>query len=356
MKKFYSKEEVEYLKLNVNIKDVMHHFGFVEDEYNRFICPNPEHNDHHPSAKYVKVGGKDNKIKNCLVCFSCNTDRANVIDNIQAYAWLSGLDKQDDFIKILNGLEEIEQTDEIKPVKAESKEKTKDNTNKKQKQDDFDYHINISDSMHQMHIEKKDRCYVLDEYFNKRCINHLVVKNLLEKNNCEFRHNFFNGINTIYFVDYNKRVIFQRQMEDYLQGRENAPHQKFITGATTFTYLKNDNAKVLMIFEGIYDTLSYITYGLSIKDQKDCSYISLNSTKNIVAHKEELEKIFDEYDMIITLCDNDAEGKKANDKLKEMCGDKLLYITPLYNDWNEQIIKEKEKERKQRKRNKYNGI
>lgn len=347
VKKFYSKEDILRIKKEVDIREVMHHFGEFEDKEGKFICPNPEHNDHNPSAQYVKEKTlKDGKkIINCLCCFSCKGGFVNIIDNIQAFAWLSGLDKTNDFIKILNELENLNKSEFKKIEKAEIKTIT---TNEKE-QDEFDFRVNISKNLHQLHLDKN---YVVDTYFQRRAINYLRVKGILERNNIEIRHNFFNNINTLYIVDYNKRVIFQRQMEDYLRGKEGAPNEKYITGSTTFTYLKNnDNVKVLMIFEGFYDMLSYISYGLNIKDVSQIDYISLNSVNNIERNAEELQEIMKKYDLVLTLCDNDPAGAQANKDLKKLCGNRLEFITPYYEDWNEQLIKEREEEKKQK-----NGI
>ena len=125
MKQYYSKDEIRFIKENVDIRDVMFHFNQEMDKYNRYICPNPEHNDTRPSAIYSNEAGKDKNIKNCLVCFSCPRldGRPEIIDNIMAYSWLSGLDIKNDFQQIcdeLLNLEHIERK-EIKLIKTNKK-------------------------------------------------------------------------------------------------------------------------------------------------------------------------------------------------------------------------------------------
>lgn len=350
-KKYYNKKEIQYIKETVDIRKLMEYFGEEPNRDGFYNCPNPNHHDEHPSALYVEEkmlrdyvedetlkDGK--KLKNCIACFSCpDTKRkqVNIIDNIKLVQYKTG---KRDFVSIINFLIDFANgnPESIIPEKKIIKtvEEYKEEEKKKIDVDKiYENSVNLwrskSKSIHQLHTEKM---FFLDEYFAKRAINYERIKDFLEANNIEIRHSYIKNINSCLIVINNKQII-QRQIEDYLKDDENAPHRKYVVGHNTYTYLNNHN-KELMIFEGFYDFLSYLTI-MEVEDFSKTDFIILNSVNNVgnVFENENLEG----YETVGIFTDNDKSGRDAAEEIKESLNKpNVVFCFPENKDWNEDIV------------------
>lgn len=365
MKKFYYKQEIEEIKETIDIREIMRVYGLDTEKENIFYCPNPEHNDIHPSAQYKN----DNGFCNCLVCFSCpdiDAGECKVFDNIQVWAFLNGLDTRKDFVRILNELVEFGNSNkcylEKKPekVKEEEKEAKKNNAEEIYKKQ-IEFKLNTSKTLHELHLEHK---YFLDKYLSMRCVNIEKLKPFLEQQEVEIRHNYYKNVNSCMFYCKKQNLILQRQIEDYLQQTNNAAHGKFNAGKANYCYFKTaENNKDLLIFEGIYDMLSFMSYNMEKEDILRTDYICLNSVNNLSLLTKEQTKIFNNYDNIGIFTDNDDAGVSCSEKIKYWCelidytGTVETYL-PFYKDWNLEICCKVEEERqvKEEKRKLKNSL
>ena len=352
MKKFYYTFEIEEIKETIDIREIMKAYGLDTEKENIFYCPNPEHNDTHPSAQYKNERG----FCNCLVCFSCpdiGNGECKVMDNIQVWAYLNGLDTKRDFVRILNELVEFGEENgyhlERKSIKKKQEEEKEENKNLEEKyKKDIEFKLNTSKTLHQLHLEHK---YFLDKYLNMRCVNVEKLKPFLEQQEVEIRHNYYNNVNSCLFYCKKQKLILQRQIEDYLQEKEDAAHSKFNAGKSTYCYFKTgNNNKDLLIFEGIYDMLSFMSYNLEKEDIFKTDFICLNSVNNLSLLTKEKTKLFNNYENIGIFTDNDDAGIQCSDKIKYWCelidytGTVETYL-PFYKDWNMEICCKVEEER-----------
>lgn len=350
-KKYYNKKEIQYIKETVDIRKLMEYFGEEPDRNGFYNCPNPNHHDEHPSALYIEEKAlgdyvEDNilkdgqKLKNCIVCFSCPDVRkkqVNIIDNIKLVQYKTG---KRDFVSIINFLIDFANgnPESIIPEKKIIKTVEEYKEEEKKKIDVDNIYENIvnlwrskSESIHDLHTEKK---FFLDKYFQKRAIKYERIKPFLEKNNIEIRHIFIKDVNSCLIFIGDKQML-QRQIEDYLQDNEKAPHDKYVKGHNTYTYLNNNN-KDLMIFEGFYDFLSYLSI-MEVDDYDKNDFVILNSVKNVsrLLKEQDLEK----YKMVGVFTDNDPAGIEAAEEIKESLNKpNVIFYLPKNNDWNEDIV------------------
>lgn len=352
---YITKNESEYVKYNIDIRKILASYGLGEEDGEWFHCPNPNHKDTHPSAHYTN----NEYCRNAICCFTCpdiDYDKECICyDTIQVWAMLNNLDKKKDYVRICK---ELIAFDEDNYIEYKEANKDIDNTYKETKkvktdedyQKDIEYIKSKSKSIHDLHNEHK---FFLDNYLNKRAINYEKIKPFLEKFNVTIRHRYLNNINRCY-IDINDKLILSREIEDYLKNDDTKAHQKQNFGRANFSYF-NNNSKTLLVFEGFYDLLSYLSN--TTKSKEDLflnNYLVLNSTKTL---KKFLEYDYENnillnLDFVVLLLDNDAEGKKATNRLIE----ELEEVSTDYEvdsileknnvkDVNEYFIKQK-KERK----------
>ena len=359
MKKFYYADEIEEIKETIDVREIMRSYGLDTEKENIFYCPNPDHEDRHPSAQYKNENG----FTNCLVCFSCPdivSGECKVMDNIQVWAYLNGLDTRRDFVRILNELVEFGNEncchlERKSVVNKKEEEKKKDKNLEEKYKKDIEFKKNTSKSLHQLHLEHK---YFLDKYLSMRCVNVEKLKPFLEQQEVEVRHNYYNNVNSCLFYCKKQNLILQRQIEDFLKEDENAAHSKFNAGKANYCFFKTaENNKDLLIFEGIYDMLSFMSYNLEKEDIFKTDFICLNSVNNLNLLVSENPKIFTNYENIGIFTDNDEPGIQCSEKIKFWCnvvfysGTIETYL-PFYKDWNEEICckVEREKQLKAEKR------
>lgn len=343
--KFITESEREYIKYNIDIRKILNHYGKGNIDAEWFLCPNPDHNDRHPSAHYVN----NDKCKNSIVCFACPniTKECIVYDTIQTWALLNGLDKRVDYVRICKELLEFDEnfnaTIDVNFIRPEEVKEKSDEEYKK----DIEYRISISKDIHQLHNERK---FFLDKYLNERAIDYKKIKPFLEKFNIEFRLNYFKNINTCY-ININNELILCRQIEDYLQGNENKPHQKYNIGRSTFNYFDNGK-KQLLVFEGFYDMLSFIS-NLNKEDIFLYNYLCLNSVNNVnkFINYDYENNILGNLEYVVLMLDSDIKGQKASwrliQELEELSVDyENEILEDGLKDVNEYFIKEKKKNEK----------
>lgn len=305
---YISKDEIDFIKNDIDMRKILEFFmlGNREDEW--FLCPNKkEHKDTHPSCKYYES-------TNTLTCFVCTDKNGKRMswDVISLWATLRDLDTKKNFVKICkeilnNSLSfDIKKDNSKKTLIKEIHTKTDEEYKK-----DIDYRISISKSIHDLHQEHK---YFLDTYLSKRAINYQNIKEFLEDYNIDIRHNYYNNINSCY-ININNNLILCRQMEDYLKDNKKAQHNKCNFGKANFTYFNKYNNKTLIIFEGIYDMLSYISHNKILHKKYD--YICLNSVNNLqsLINFDLKEDLFLKYDKIIIGTDNDKKGIECRTRI-----------------------------------------
>lgn len=330
-KRFYNKEEIQEIKESVRVEDIMEAFGYEPNKAGYYECPNPEHNDIHPSARITD----EKKFCNCLTCFSCPDlaeKEVNIIDNLKLVEYLTG---ERNFIKKVNWLIDFANDKDIviekKKVITESKSEIKEEENEDFYKKQIDFALKSSKTIHQLHTEHK---YFIDEYLSKRGIKYERIKDFLALNKIEIRHNYYNDINSCLINIDNKQII-QRQIEDYLQDNPEKPHGKFVKGHNSYTYLNNNN-KELMIFEGFYDFLSYLSI-MEVSDFSKTDFVVLNSVRNV--NKLLTENDLEKYEVVGIFTDNDNAGRKAaeeiQNKLNKPC---VMCCFPENKDWNEDIV------------------
>lgn len=347
-KKFYTKEDIEEIKEMVDVRDILEFFGEVEDERGYYRCPNPFHEDKHPSCKYTNC----KEFRNCLTCFSCPDlvgDEVNIIDNIKLWKYLTN---EHNFIKICdslidfynNNIKNVKKVEKIHKNIIKNKEKEEDNIEEMIKKT-----LEHSKSIHELHIENK---FFLDEYLTKRAIKYEKIKDFLEDSNIEIRHNYYNNINSC-IINLNNKLLLQRQIEDYLKDDKKEAHGKFNKGHSTYYYINNGN-KELMIFEGIYDFLSYLSI-MENNDYKKTDFIILNSCNNSNKLLDKEMNNLKKYDIIGLFLDNDEMGRKTTEKLQNYLEEYTCFMTcyPQLKDWNEDIIKFENNKREYRKFKRY---
>lgn len=339
--------EKEYIKRRVSVVKVLNHFNKYNNGHHCY-CPNPMHNDKHPSVSIFEKS-------NTIYCFTCNIQ----YDVIKLYATLANLNERLHFIRICNELHElndedfIDFDDKLREIDKEIKEEK--NNNKDNYIDDYknyrhkseDYSNKFNDSLkytRDLHYFHTKKIYNIEKYLQLRKIKLNRIEDILKKNNIEIRGSYLNNINSIHICDHNKKVKFQRQIEDYLQGNEKAANKKYIAGNTTYTYIKNENADKLAVFEGLYDLLSFLS---NIEDYREYDYISLNSTSNLkkLLYDDENSKegIFLNYKNVLIAFDSDNEGKEKTELLKlflnELSVDCDIFDLKGHKDINDYFVK-----------------
>lgn len=338
---YIGERELNFIK-KIDLRIILEYYNRGSRDGEWFLCPSKNHKDHKPSCKYYE---ESNTIT-CFVCVDDNGKRKNW-DIFKLYAEINDLDNKKDFHKIC-----CELTYLINDI-LDSKEVIRlieDNNiyNKKQKEDkdylkDIEIRINNSKTISQLHKEKK---FFLDVYLNKRCIDYKKIKEILELNNIEIRHNYYNNINSI-LININNKLILQRQIEDYLKDDKNADNKKFNIGKTDISIIKGDiQAKNLIIFEGIYDLLSFMSNCNS--DPRNYTYVCLNSVNNTKKLFDYIENNLEEFEFIekvLILTDDDEPGRQCNKKIKEYFDDLDIQAFSTsyegYKDFNDYIINKK---------------
>ena len=105
-------------------------------------------------------------------------------------------------------------------------------------------------------------------------------------------------------------------------------HFKGGSSPKTITSIMNGHNQ-LIIFEGFFDFLSYLT--LKPKNELKYDFIILNSTSN---HRKISPQIFEKYELVYLMLDNDSAGNKTVNILTEKCNN-VCDFSSKYKDFND---------------------
>lgn len=102
-------------------------------------------------------------------------------------------------------------------------------------------------------------------------------------------------------------------------------------GCQSFSFFKGKDDSVLLVFEGMFDMLSFVTLS-----HTDKSIIVLNSTANT----SKVLELLSHYDCVHCYLDNDASGKESTDKIKSSHHNVIDHSENYknFNDVNEYIL------------------
>lgn len=94
--------------------------------------------------------------------------------------------------------------------------------------------------------------------------------------------------------------------------------------------------KPLIVFEGVIDMLSYMSYQLEVGKLDRCAYLALGGVKPMVLSSI-LQDKQQQYSQLVLAVDNDKYGDLFCDKVVERYGNdyKITRIKSQYKDWNE---------------------
>lgn len=317
---------IEQIK-DISLIDILNYFG-VKYSKGLWECPNPLHNDNTPSCRYYQNS-------NLLHCFGCN----QTWDSIKLWGELNHQDTTFEFFDICEDLIKfanisIDQTYEV--IKKKQIEKNNDEDDKQESVnrwmsysksiDELEKNIeDLKDIDYKEYNKRKLNIHKIHLFFKKRCLNFDKIKKICDKNNISICHNYFNDITSILINDNNK-VLYQRQIQDYIEDDNTKPNKKFIHGNSNITYL-NDGSDVLVICEGIYDSFSILTMY-----NKPIDVISLNSVDNEskVIMYDKLKYDLSKYRVIYICTDNDIPGTEASKYLI----DNIYLINENVKKWN----------------------
>ena len=360
MKKFY---DINLLK-SYDIREVAFKLGLFENENDfKGFCPIHEKSgEHNPSLMYRKYN-------NTCRCFKCNKTFDN-INLIQAYFDIK------DFKESCYKLEEIldDNFSRIEISTIKKVEELEEEESEEKKQERYEKALKNSTSLHNMHTKSY---FWIDDYLRSRCINYEKVKPLLEENNLEIRHCYYNSWkvlkkdenliyekdnkrlnkedwdklrfdekfdNYIMFHDLKNKIIIRRNIEDFLNNKEIKKEDRY-RNVRAAHHSKIDNGQdITIIFESMIDMLSFIS---NIKDIRKYNYISLNSTNNIdnFISEENMDKTY------WIMVDNDEAGDVFVEKLQKSSISSIdcRYMFKNYNDVNDSIRAFKENKKKEHK-------
>lgn len=346
---FYDLEKLKCININKLI--VYYGLGQVNDKM--VLCPAHEMDgkEHSPSCAvdystnvmFCKSGKCDfsNKRLDVINIVSIMEKRPNRGEGFKLNCQkLLEIDKEVNDCNIRN-------LDEIKSSKVIKKEKEQ----KKENKDDTYYKYNQNSiNIHQLHYKNDDS---LDVYLEKRCIDFYAIQDILNKNNIVIKQQTLKNYDTgevldriCYIFDNNRKFAIARKTGDYLFGKvypkikrkdikDNVKQDvlKFNSTNPYYSYLKTPpkEGKKLLIFEGFYDCLSFMS---NCKNKEDYDYVSLNSTiymgKFYEDNKDNLQ-----YNQIICLLDNDPSGASATRFFVEYLPGEVVDYSYLYRDFND---------------------
>jgi DNA primase len=135
------------------------------------------------------------------------------------------------------------------------------------------------------------------------------------------------------FYGFRKRIFFAVGFKSNGSGIElRSLHFKGSYSRKNYTIIKN-NSKTIIVFEGFFDFLSYLTIN---GDNKAKDYLILNS----VALVEKALTPLEEYENIVLFLDNDNAGNKATLKIQEKfpSAEDRRNTYKKFNDLNEYLI------------------
>ena len=268
------KDNLLQLARNINITDILNHYGYYANKYGQYICVG--HDDTNPSSSVYESRNK----LHCFVCkkFYTTIDIVSIMENDR--------DLRSCAKKVL----EISNVSFEAVSNANKQVKSNNNTTKKKK-------LTIQDRINM--LDKSKDC-VVEDYLKSRGINPNIVLPILQKNNY------------IYGADKLGQVTFIFKRFDCCIIRHKQKNENWVTGNNvpiTITADKKD--KAWYIVEGLYDALSLVNF--------NCNVICLNSVSNVtklkdlvLSNKERMSKF--EY---IIATDNDEPGAIAKDELKK---------------------------------------
>jgi len=240
----------------------------------------------------------------------------------------------------------IRNLDEVKPIKVIKKEKEEDN-----KEDTYYKYNKRSINIHQLHYKNDNS---LDEYLEKRCIDFYAIQDILNANNIVIKQQNLLNYDTgevldriCYIFDNNKKFAIGRKTGDYLFGKvypklkkkdikDNIQQDvlKFNSTNPYYSYIKTPfkEGKKLLIFEGFYDCLSFMS---TCPNKYDYDYVSLNSTVYMGKFVEDNKDNLEQYSKIICLLDNDPAGKQATRFFIKSLPCEVVDYSYLYEDCND---------------------
>jgi hypothetical protein len=305
MKKFNWKD--------LNINKVCMYYNLCDDlEAEWVLCPEHENDGlkHKPSCKVYHNSDKD-----VIICFGGCTNKNGkrlCLDNISLVGLLEGLDHEDkeECFEILKILEDIDKWDESEVLKGSIKIK-KTTTTKKvstttSKVDMYKILYDCSKSIHELHLENK---YFIDDYLNKRGINFDKCKDVLELNNIELRHNYYNNENSLILFDKTHKFAIKRKIDDYLKDKTYNKDDIKYQNINPVHYSKIEGSKDnIILFESFYDLLALYSH---LKHPEDFTFISSNSVSNkhLICEKE--KELLENAENVYLLFDNDEAGNVA---------------------------------------------
>ena len=303
MKKFNWKD--------LNINKVCMYYGLTDDlEAEWVLCPEHE-NDGLPHKPSCKVYHNDDK--DVIICFGgCTNSNGKrlCLDNISLVSLVEGLDQQEEYFEIMKILEEIDSWDESEISKGSIKTKSKSiRTPKKENKDKKDMYkllYDCSKSIHDLHLENK---YFVDDYLNQRGINYSKCEDVLNLNNIELRHNYYNNENSIILFDKVHNFAIKRKIDDYLKNKKYNKDELKYQNINPVYYSKIEgNKDNVILFESFYDLLALYTH---LKNPEEFTYISSNSVSNkhLIYNKE--KELLENSKNIFILFDNDEPGNVA---------------------------------------------
>lgn len=160
-------------------------------------------------------------------------------------------------------------------------------------------------------------------------IDYLVNERQIDKNLVEELFNqgkiYTDKRNNIVFVNEDKSFAFVRGTVKDKRFVCNKGNMNFIT------YSNTDNKDNLYLFESTIDLLSYRT----LYPQAQGTFVSISGSAMI---NRLAELGIDNYKNVICCFDNDEQGKKFNEKVKEITVSTVKIDSPIRKDFNEELI------------------
>ena len=346
--------DLQQLK-NIDIRKLIVYYKLGRPGDKFVLCPSHEMdgNHHNPSAAVDYQ-------HNLLFCKSgscgyCNKPLDNL--NIVAIMEKRGM-RGTDFINNCKRLQAIDKAipDEIEEMSNDdtSQQYKKTETTKepqKQEEDSYTKYDKNSLTISQLHFRND---YSLDFYLLKRRIDVYKIYEILDKNHISIKQQTLTNENKevidriCYIFDNYKKFAVCRKTGDYISNKKYKDENgktievfKFNSKNPTYSFIRTDykNDKILLIFEGIYDLLSFLT---TCNNPDDYDYVSLNSTTHSKNFVSDYEYMLDNYSKVICLLDNDDSGRETyktiHDGLKNYIVEDLSHLYSGFNDVNDYII------------------
>lgn len=335
-----SNERIERLQ-KLDIRVILDDFEIKRTDYNCH-CPNPAHDDKHPSCI---ISYPDNKkyFHMSVYCYA----EGERWDPLNLYMLLKGYDRKTSFVKAVYEMEKrYLNEDNYNEIQAKKKIIKSDaiirehfSTPEEEQQFINDMLLNKIDRFLVKEWVPLDSSFLrftsksIDEYFEARFLDISKIYQIINKSNIHIYHQYDKKYNSNFIlyliVNGNDKFIIRKRIDGYLKRNQGKVIKKLKGNIGNPVpvwfypeHLKNETKKLMIITEGLEDafTAAHINSGALI--------VSLNSTNLVYAFINAIEPNIDKYReyTIIIAMDKDNAGYKALSKIKDFLESKEFIL------------------------------